>query len=69
LKITKKLPFREGASIYIPPLFCGLNYQLLKVRMKFFVESINRRIWDAITNGPFIPKLEKYDVFIEKPWS
>jgi len=30
--------------------------------------SIDRGIWDAITNFPFIPKIEKYKVFIEKPW-
>ena len=37
--------------------------------MIFFVESIDRGIWDAITNGPFVPKFEKDDVFIKKPWS
>jgi len=38
--MAKKLPFREGASINMPPLFCGLNYQFWKVRMKIFVESL-----------------------------
>jgi len=33
--------------------------------MKFFVESIDRGLKDAITNGPYIPKYEKYDFFIE----
>jgi len=37
--------------------------------MKIFVESIDRVIWDAIVNGSFVPKVEKDDVFIEKPWS
>jgi len=37
--------------------------------MKIFVESLDRGIWDAIENDPFIPKLENDDVFIEKPWS
>jgi len=37
--------------------------------MKIFFESIDRGIWDVIANGPFIPKVEKDDVFIEKPWS
>jgi len=67
--MAEKLPFGEGASINKSPLFCGLNYQFWEVRIKFFVESIDRGIWDAITNGPFIPKLEKDYVFIEKPWS
>jgi len=57
--MAEKLPFGEGTSINRSPLFCGLNYQLWKVRMKIFVESIDRRIWDAIVNGPFIPMLEK----------
>jgi len=37
--------------------------------MKIFVESLDRGIWDAIENGPFVSKFEKYNVFIEKPWS
>jgi len=37
--------------------------------MKIFVESIDRGIWNAIVNGPFVPKIVKDDVFIEKPWS
>jgi len=67
--MVEKLPFVEGASINRTPLFCGLNYQLWKVRMNVFVESIDKGIWDGITNGHDIPKHEKDDVFIEKPWS
>jgi len=67
--MAEKPPLGEGASINRSPLFCGLNYQLWKVRMKIFVESIDRGIWDAIINGLFVPKFEKDDVFIEKPWS
>ena len=37
--------------------------------MKIFVKSIDRGIWDAIVNDPFVPKIEKDDVFIEKSWS
>ena len=37
--------------------------------MKIFVESFDRGIWDAIENGPFIPKFRKDGVLIEKPWS
>jgi len=67
--MAEKSPFGEGASIKKPPLFCGLNYQFWKVRMKIFVESLDKEIWDAIENGPFIPMFEKDDVFFEKPWS
>ena len=53
--MTEKLPFGEGASINRSPLFCGLNYQIWKVRMKFFVESIDRKIWNVITNSYLMP--------------
>jgi len=36
--------------------------------MKIFVESLDKGIWDAIENDPFIPKFEKEGVSIEKPW-
>jgi len=49
------LPFAEGASINRQPMFSGVNYQFWKVRMKIFIESIDRGIWNAIVNGPFIP--------------
>jgi len=67
--MAKKLPFGEGASINRPPLFCGLNYQFWKARMKIFVESLDKGIWDAIENGPFFPKLKMDGVSIQKPWS
>jgi len=63
--MAEKLPFGKGASINRPPLFCGLNYQFWKVRMKIFVESLDKGIWDAIENGPFIPKFEKDGSSIE----
>ena len=52
-----KLPFGEGASINIPHLFSGVNYQFWKIRMKIFIETLDRGIWDAIVNGPYVPKL------------
>jgi len=67
--MAEQLPFGEGASINRSPLFCGLNYQFWKVKMKIFVKSICKGIWDAIENDPFVPMLEKDKVFFEKPWS
>jgi len=60
-----KLPFGECASINKPPLFCGVNYQFWKVKMKIFVESIDKRIWDAIKNGLFVPMLENDKVIFK----
>jgi len=67
--MADKLSFGEGASINIPPLFSGVNYKFWMVRMKIFVESIDKGIWDAIQNGPFVPMLENDKVVSEKPWS
>ena len=46
--------FAEGASINRPPLFTGENYPIWKVRMQIFLESVDRGIWDAVLNGPFV---------------
>ena len=64
-----KLSFEEGASIYKPPLFCGLNYKFWVARMKIFIESIDQRIWDSIENGLYIPKFKENNSFISKPLS
>jgi len=42
---------------------------MIEGRMKSYEESIDREIWDAIVNSPFVPTFEQDDVFIEKPWS
>jgi len=34
--------FAEGASINMPPLFAGENYPFWKIRMKIFLESVNK---------------------------
>ena len=64
-----KLPFGEGASINRPPLFSGVNYQFWKIQMKIFIESLDRGIWDAIVNGPYIPKTVIDGTAVDKPWS
>ena len=46
--------FAEGASINRPPLFTGESYPFWKVRMQIFLESVDRGIWDAVVNGPFV---------------
>ena len=53
--MAENLPFGESASINRPALFCGLNNQLWKVIMKFFVESIDKKIWNVITNSYLMP--------------
>ncbi|XP_068504376.1 uncharacterized protein [Phaseolus vulgaris] len=65
--MADKLPFGEGDSINRPPLFRGVNYQFWKVRMKIFMHSTNKGIWETIENGPFIPQVKRDEVLIDKP--
>ncbi|XP_068504362.1 uncharacterized protein [Phaseolus vulgaris] len=51
------------------PLFCGVNYQFWKVRMKIFIHSTDKGIWESIENGPFVPQVKKDDVLVDKPSS
>ncbi|KAL2337026.1 hypothetical protein Fmac_011472 [Flemingia macrophylla] len=52
---SNQLPFAAGASINKPPLFCGDNYHFWKVRMKIFMKSIHRSIWQAVVIDYKIP--------------
>jgi len=47
-------------------MFSGVNYKFWKVRMKIFIESIDRGIWNAIVNGPYIPMTILNDVPVQK---
>jgi len=53
--MAEKFSFGEGACLNKPPLFCGMNYDMWCIRMKFFVESIDRKIWNVITNSYLMP--------------
>jgi len=50
------------------PYIYGVNYQFWKVRMKIFIESIDRGIWNAIVNGPYIPMSVVNGVSVAKPY-
>jgi len=64
--MADKFSFEEGASINRAPLLCGMNYQLWCIRMKFFVDSIDIKIWDVMINSYFIPMLEIYRAWYER---
>ena len=55
--------FAEGASINRPPLFTGENYPFWKVRMQIFLESVDRRIWDAVVNGNVVNDVQEPNPF------
>jgi len=46
--------FGEGASLNKPPLFCGQNYPIWCIRMKFFIQSLDKNIWNVISNNSYV---------------
>ena len=46
--------FGEGASLNKPPLFCGQNYHIWCIRMKFFIQSLDKNIWNVISNNTYV---------------
>jgi len=64
-----KLSFAEGPSIHRPPMFSDISFHFWKLRMQIFVESIDKGIWDALVNGPYIPKCLVENKQVDKPWT
>ena len=60
--MADRLPFGEGASINRPPLFCGLNYQFWKVRMKIFMESLDKEFGMQLKMVLLSQSLKKMDL-------
>ena len=52
--MANKFSFGEGASLNKPPLFCGKNYSIWCIRMKFFIESLDKEIWNVISNNAYM---------------
>ena len=48
----------EGASLNKPPLFCGQNYPIWCIRMKFFIQSLDKKIWNVISNNTYVHMFE-----------
>ena len=46
--------FGEGASLNKPPLFYGQNYPIWWIRMKFFIQSLDKNIWNVISNNTYV---------------
>jgi len=52
--MANKFSFGECASLNKPPLFCGKNYPIWCIRMKFFIESLDKEIWNVISNHAYM---------------
>ena len=66
--VGNQLPFAEATSINKPQLFCGMNYPFWKFQMKFFMEYVNRGIWNVVVKGYTIPTQLVEGKIVEKPF-
>ena len=41
----------KGKSLSIPPLFDGTNYAYWKVCMRVFLQSLDKKVWQAMEIG------------------
>ena len=41
----------KGWSLIIPPLFDGTNYVYWKVRIRAFLQSLDKKVWQAVEIG------------------
>ena len=46
----------RGQSLIIPPLFDSTNYAYWKVRMRAFLQSLDKKVWQDIKIGWTKPK-------------
>ena len=46
----------RGQSLIIPPLFDGTNYVYWKVSMRFFLQSLDEKVWQTVEIGWTKPK-------------
>ena len=46
----------RGQSLVIPPLFDGTNYAYWKVRMRAFLQSLDKKVWQTVEIGWTKPK-------------
>ena len=51
----------RGQSLIIPPLFDGINYAYWKVRMRAFLQSLDKKVWQAVEIGWTKPKEKPAD--------
>ena len=60
----------QSQSLNAPPYFDGSNYAFWKVRMKAFLCSIDKAVWDAVEIGWTKPEAAKstWDEAAKSTW-
>ncbi|XP_073224858.1 uncharacterized protein [Cicer arietinum] len=59
--MSKAKYIAEGGSSNRPPYFNGSDYYFWKCKMQLFLNSQDTVMWQIITNGDFIPRLDQSD--------
>ena len=44
---------REGHTTNHPPLFEGIDYSYWKMRMKYYIQSVDYQCWECIKSGDY----------------
>ncbi|VFQ59816.1 unnamed protein product [Cuscuta campestris] len=47
----------DSQSIHRPPFFNAQNYSYWKMRMEYFIQSIDFDLWLNVLHGPFVPSI------------
>ncbi|KAH9684891.1 hypothetical protein KPL70_013718 [Citrus sinensis] len=47
--------FREGQSTTRPPYFDGNDYPYWKTRMRIYLQALDYKIWEIVSDGPYMP--------------
>ena len=69
IRVGTHQTFAKCASINRPSHFTKENCPFWKVHMRIILESIDRGVWNAIVNGPYIPKVAINGKKVEKDFN
>ena len=50
---------REGHATNRPPLFEETDYSYWKMRMKYYIQSVDYQCWECIESGDYTTTLER----------
>ena len=65
---TNALGFLEGQAINRPPLLVGSNYRFWKCRMRIFIRTQNRLLWNVVENGPYEIRNKEENDYNDDDW-
>ena len=51
--------FQEGHATNYPPYFDDTDYTYWKMRMKFYIQSVDYKCWERVKDGDYVPEVPK----------